>query len=59
MRAAATPTFRKLWGVVKGLPIAKGKYQLEIDNSKKINGLQTRMECRRIRWRKALCYLTN
>lgn len=32
MRAAATPTFRKLWGVVKGLPLPKGKYQLEIDN---------------------------
>ena len=26
MRAAATPTFRKLWGVVKGLPLSKGKY---------------------------------
>ena len=48
MRAAATPTFRKLWGVVKGLPLAEGKYQLEIDNSKLFRFLAARVECWRI-----------
>lgn len=34
MRAAATPTFRKLWGKIKGLPLKSGKYEVEIVNSK-------------------------
>jgi len=48
MRAAATPTFRKLWGKIESgsLPLKKGSYEVTITNRTSISLIIFSLECK-------------